>query len=126
MESGDHEAAARLLADAQGLIKDTPDGRVRAQVLYLTGEASLAVGEPAQAVIMFGRALTIVRDLGDPVGQAHIRRGLGLARLRLGEFGAARTELERALDLAGRRPADSAPAQAPQSKDVFLGGCNAT
>ncbi len=101
MENGEHEAAARLLADALEQIKDAPYGRVRAQVLYLSGEASLAADEPAQAIATFSRALAIVRDLGDPIGQAHIRRGLGMARLRLGELGAARTELEHALDLAG-------------------------
>jgi DNA-binding SARP family transcriptional activator len=101
LERGEHQAATESLADALGLVRGMPPGRIRAQVLYVAGDASLAVGELDRAITLFDQALAIVCDIGDPVGHAHVLRGLGVARLRLGELGAARAELERALELAG-------------------------
>ena len=101
VEAGQPQAAATLLADARELLREAPSERLRAQLLYLTGEVGLATGELTEAVAAFSRALAIVHDRGDPVGQAHIRCGLGLAWLGLGQLGPAQAELERALDLAG-------------------------
>ena len=101
LERGEHQAATESLADALGLAQGMPPGRVRAQALYVAGDASLAMGELDRAITLFDQALAIVCDIGDPVGHAHVLRGLGVARLRLGELGAARVELERALELAG-------------------------
>ena len=101
LERGEHKDAAERLADARRLAQGLPFGRVRAQALCLTGDASVASGEPAQALTWFDQALAIVRDIGDTVGQAHVLLGLGVARLRLGDLGAARSALERARELAG-------------------------
>ena len=112
LERGEHQAATELLADALRLVQEAPHGRLRAEGLYLTGDASLAVGAPARAVAAFDQALAIVRELGDPVGQAYVLRGLGVARLRLGELGAARAALERARELAAAAGEQMAEAQA--------------
>jgi DNA-binding SARP family transcriptional activator/tetratricopeptide (TPR) repeat protein len=112
LERGEHQAATESLADALGLVQGMPPGRIRAQALYLAGEASLAASELDRAVTMFDQALTIVCDISDPVGQAHVLRGLGVARLRLGELGAARAELERALEFAGSTGEQMAEGQA--------------
>jgi DNA-binding SARP family transcriptional activator len=101
VERGEHQNAAERLADARRMGQSLPRGRVRAQLLCMTGDATVALGEPGQAITWFDQALAIVCDIGDPVGQAHVLRGLGVARLRLGDLGAARATLERARELAG-------------------------
>jgi hypothetical protein len=70
------------------------------------------VGEPARAVTAFDQTLAIVRELGDPAGQANVLRGLGGARLQPGELGAARAALKRARELATAAGEQMAEAQA--------------
>jgi tetratricopeptide (TPR) repeat protein len=58
--------------------------------------------EPSSALAAFGQALSIARDIGDVLVEAYALRGIGVARVRLGEFGPAREALQHALELAGR------------------------
>ncbi len=113
LEREDHQDAAGRLAEARRLSPGAlVSRRVRAQVLQMSGDASVAAGEPAQAVTWFDQALAIVRDIGDPVGQAYVLRGLGVARLRLGDLSAARAALQRSRELAGSVGEQSAEARA--------------
>ena len=117
-ETGDHESAAQALRGMTAMQLDRGqldqamellaelrstkvalNKRVGAQLLYLSGRACLLAGDPARAVEDFDQALAMV--LGDPVGEAHVLRVLGVARVRQGEFGQARSALLRALELAG-------------------------
>jgi tetratricopeptide (TPR) repeat protein len=93
-----------LLAEALRLARaghNVRNVRAEAQVLFLSGEAALRVGEPARAVGRLGDALAIVRDIGDPVGEARILQAVGVAWVRQGGYAQARTALQRALELAG-------------------------
>jgi hypothetical protein len=60
-----------------------------------------AIGQRRHAVGTFELALAKVRGLGDPVGEAYVLQGVGVANVRVGEFGRARTALQRALELPG-------------------------
>jgi len=58
-------------------------------------------GELARAGDTFELALTTVRVLGDPIGEAFVLQSVGVAKVRQGEFGQARSALLRAMQLAG-------------------------
>jgi tetratricopeptide (TPR) repeat protein len=75
--------------------------RIEAQVLYRMGEAFLLTGELPHAVETLQLALTMIRDVGDPIGEAYVLYGIGMAHLREGEFGPARAALHQALELSG-------------------------
>jgi tetratricopeptide (TPR) repeat protein len=94
-------AATELLAEAPRLAQAVGSRRAEAQVRYLMGEVCLLAGEPTRAVATFEQALARVRELKDPVGEAHVLRGLGVAKTRLGELGQARNALQRSLEIAG-------------------------
>jgi DNA-binding SARP family transcriptional activator len=98
LDRGQLDEAMELLAELRST-EVAPNKRIGAQLLYLSGRARLLAGDPARAVADFDQALAMV--LGDPVGEAHVLRVLGVARVRQGEFGQARSALLRALELAG-------------------------
>jgi DNA-binding SARP family transcriptional activator len=101
LEQAEPDKAMRLLSDALQLSQATRCRRVEAQVLHRMGGAYLVTGELPRAVDTFNLALARIRDVGDPVGEAYVLRGVGLARARQGEFGAARSALQRSFELAG-------------------------
>ena len=101
LELNELHAATGLLADALRLAQAARCGRIEAQVLDRMGEAYLLAGELAGADDTFELALTTVRVLGDPIGEAFVLAGLGVAKVRQREFGQARSALQRAVELAG-------------------------
>jgi DNA-binding SARP family transcriptional activator/tetratricopeptide (TPR) repeat protein len=101
LELGDRRRARELLSDALHICRIAHCGRIEAQVLHRMGEAFLLDDELAHAVKTFGLALTMIRDVGDPIGEAYILHGLGVAQLRQGSHDKAQEALQRALDLAG-------------------------
>jgi DNA-binding SARP family transcriptional activator len=101
LELNQHDAAKALLTDALQLVQAAHCGRVEAQVLHRLGETHMLTGDLLSAVDAFGLALAKVRELGDPIGEAYILQGMGVAKVRRGEFGDARGALQRSLELAG-------------------------
>ncbi len=102
LEFHEVDKAKKLLSEALRLSRAARCGRVEAQALHRMGEAHLLAGEPARAVGSFELALTRIRNDGDdPIGEAYLLQGVGVAKARQGEFGQARHALQRALELAG-------------------------
>jgi DNA-binding SARP family transcriptional activator len=100
LELREFAEAMCLLSDALRLSQATQCRRVEAQVLHRMGEAYLGTEELSRASDAFRLALARIRDLGDPVGEAYVLWGEGVAKARLGEFGPASSALQRSLDLA--------------------------
>jgi len=102
LDRGLPDQARQRLAELRAA-RGEPDRRHRneAQTLYMSGRVHLLTGELAEAAEDFGRALALVRDMGDRVGEAHLQHFMGMAKLRQGEPEAARSMLRRALELAG-------------------------
>ena len=101
LELHEDELAKQLLSDALLMCRTAHCVRIEAQVRYRMGEAFLLTGELLRAFETFQLALTMVRDVGDPIGEACVLHGIGMAYLRDGKFSPARTALEQALELSG-------------------------
>jgi DNA-binding SARP family transcriptional activator/tetratricopeptide (TPR) repeat protein len=101
LELGQPDDALELLAEALRVAQATRNRRGESRVLARRGEAYLLAAEPGRALGTFELALAKARDLGDPVCESDALRGVGVAKTRLGEFGPARSALQRALELAG-------------------------
>ncbi|MGP3920395.1 BTAD domain-containing putative transcriptional regulator [Nonomuraea sp. 10N515B] len=87
LEHNDFAQTRQLLTEALDLCRSFGSRRVEAQVLHRMGEMHLrADDELADAVEVFEQALAIVRDAGDPTGEAFALNGLGTAYLRLGDL----------------------------------------
>ncbi|MEV4516799.1 BTAD domain-containing putative transcriptional regulator [Dactylosporangium sp. NPDC049525] len=99
LEQGDLEAARTLLPEALQAIRRAGSARVEAQVLHRLGELHLQAQEP-QAAYVFEQALAVVRELGDPVGEAYALLGVGTAGLRGGDLAGAAAALRDARRLA--------------------------
>jgi DNA-binding SARP family transcriptional activator/Tfp pilus assembly protein PilF len=95
-------AALALLSDYRRLDLNSPNRRLEAQVLNLSGQAYLLTGDLTRAAEEFGRALTEVLEIRDPVGEAYVLCGMGVTKLRQGELDQARSMLQRALEMASR------------------------
>jgi ATP/maltotriose-dependent transcriptional regulator MalT len=95
-------AALALLSDYRRLDVNSPNRRLEAQVLNLSGQAYLLTGDLTRAAEEFGRALTEVLEIRDPVGEAYVLCGMGVTKLRQGELDQARSMLQRALEMASR------------------------
>jgi DNA-binding SARP family transcriptional activator/Tfp pilus assembly protein PilF len=95
-------AALALLSDYRRLDLDSPNRRLGAQLLNLSGQAYLLTGDLTRAAEEYGLALTEVLEIRDPVGEAYVLQGMGVTKLRQGELDQARSMLQRALEMASR------------------------
>lgn len=102
LELNEPDSAKGLLTEALMLCQGVPCGRIEAQVLHRLGEAHLATGKLAAAVSAFERSLTITSNIGDIVGQSYAQQGIGVARVRQGEFSKARASLQLAVSVRER------------------------
>jgi tetratricopeptide (TPR) repeat protein len=94
--------AELLLDEALAIARRTGSRRVEAQTLYRLGESYLRRDDPARAGAAFQEVLEVVRAVRDSVGEAYNLHGLGLVRLRLGQFEEAEPILMQAHQLAAQ------------------------
>lgn len=72
--------------------------------MTLEGEALLVAAQRAPAAALFGEALTMAEEMGDPCWEALALRGLALVRVTEGRPGEGHAILTRALDSCRRFP----------------------
>ena len=99
-----HEvAAARTAADELFKINETLEAPfLRASAAHAQGAVSLAEGDPAGALILLRRALSVWGKLDAPYESARARVLVGLACRALGDFDSAEIELDAACQVFQR------------------------
>ena len=90
---GHYDAALGL---AQSIV-DTDNAELATDALCCLGLTHWHLGHARQAVGYFHEGLARAQAAADPLAEAEMRNGLGLARWRLGEFDKARADLDEAL-----------------------------
>jgi transcriptional regulator with GAF, ATPase, and Fis domain/tetratricopeptide (TPR) repeat protein len=96
---GDHRHADACFQAAEAA---AADGRARARVTLLLGNAAHVRGQYAQAAAWFGRALAHAQKIGDVHVAAPAAGSLGAALKELGELGAALAPMRQAVRDLGR------------------------
>ena len=98
---GEWAQAEQLLLDAMRAVDEAGgNGRVLAQIRCRLGDICLDQERHDEADDHFGRALDLVRQRGDAVGEAYALLGLGTVATRRGDHAVADTNLQRAVSLA--------------------------
>lgn len=101
LELREFDASMELLAEALRLTRSMRNTRSEVNILNRLGEAYLLAGDTARAAETLELALAKARDARIADGEANAQFNLGIANTRLGNFGQARSALQRALELAG-------------------------
>ena len=96
--SGDHAAALAGLDEIAGSVDGAVLGRLLTQRAYVLG----SLGQIERAEADAGRALALLREHGDVVGEIRLRINRGAMLLPLGRTAQVRDDLETALALAQR------------------------
>jgi tetratricopeptide (TPR) repeat protein len=99
---GDLARARREVDAAFSLARELTDARLMASIHEMDGRLHEAEGDPASAVVAFGRALELFRGEGDLRGEAFVGVFVGIAQLSAGEPRAAVETLTSALELVER------------------------
>jgi DNA-binding SARP family transcriptional activator len=100
LEPHEFDATMELLAEALQLARDMRNTRSEVNILNRLGEAYLLAGDTARAADTFELALAKARDARIADGEAQVQVNLGVANTRLGNFGQARSALQRSRELA--------------------------
>lgn len=119
--AGDAEAAARTLENALPLVESgEADESTRAELLFQLGDARLALGEVAEATALLTLALDLCNRAHAPNDRLRalvLERRARCHRLHR-DWGAARADVERALELAEALGDDATIAQASLQASV--------
>jgi tetratricopeptide (TPR) repeat protein len=132
------EAANAQIDEALALARQVGDRAAIARCLWSRANLlAYAVKDAAGALVPIAEAIPMFREVGDHFGLAWAVRGEGLARLSIGDLGAARTALDEAVALLGEArdtsgvaialadQAELAIAEGDRSRAVRLSGASA-
>ncbi len=97
--SGDYAGARALFEQSRALCEQTGDLGNATIMRRLVAEAMLLEGDQEAAVVALRELVPLFQELGDPFGQAHTFRYLGIALLRQGQLAEAQAALASAVSL---------------------------